>query len=92
MIVVSKSLPPEVDDSANNSTTESHFSVEAKEKLGTMDSKCVSLFIVNHLINIQCKIICLNVALASACYATVRSNCLFACLFVCFFGFINFFY
>ena len=85
MIVVSKSLPPEVDDSANNSTTESHFSVEAKEKLETMDSKCVSLFIVNHLINIQCKIICLTVALASACYAGYSQVQLFVCLFVCVF-------
>ena len=44
MISVSKSLSVEVNYSADNLTIHSHLSVKPKEKLGTMDSKCVSLF------------------------------------------------
>ena len=44
---MSKSLTIEVNDSADNLTIASHLSVEAKEKLGTVDSKSVSIFEAN---------------------------------------------
>ena len=47
LIVVSKSLPIEVSILANNLAIVSHLSVEAEEKLGTMDSKYAFLFEAN---------------------------------------------
>lgn len=49
LIVESKSLPVEV----NNSTIELHLSVEAKEKLAIIDSKCGSLVKANHSTKMQ---------------------------------------
>ena len=44
---MSKSFTVEVDDSADNLTMASHLSVEVEEKLGTVDSKSVSIFVAN---------------------------------------------
>ena len=44
---MSKSFTVEVNDSADNLTMASHLSVEVEEKLGTVDSKSVSIFEAN---------------------------------------------
>jgi len=62
LIVESKSLPVEV----NNSTIELHLSVEAKEKLAIIDSKCGSLVEANH--STKCR------SLIEANHSTVNSD------------------
>ena len=44
---MSKYLTVEVNDSADNLTIASHLSVEVEVKLGTVDSKSVSIFEAN---------------------------------------------
>ena len=44
---MSKSFTVEVNDSADNLTIASHLSVEVEEKLGTAESKSVSIFEAN---------------------------------------------
>jgi len=50
---VSKSLPVEVSNLANNLAIVSHLSVEAEENLGTMDSKYVFLSVANRWLTIK---------------------------------------